>query len=72
MPTPDFPFRRRHRAGIRRFHIPGLDSLAWLEARKPKRRKPGKDRDDGGVLVEPDRPLNLSGGATAPLEFEND
>jgi hypothetical protein len=49
--------------------------LAWREAqekRRGRRRKRGKDLDDGGVPVEPNRPRNLSGGAAAALEFEDD
>ena len=30
-----------------------------------------KDKDDGGVPVEPNRPLNLSGGAAEALEFDD-
>lgn len=33
-------------------------------------RRRDKDRDDGGVPVKPDRPNTLSGGAAAPLEFD--
>jgi hypothetical protein len=34
------------------------------------RRRKGKDPDRGGVPVEPNRPNTLSGGAAAPLEFD--
>jgi hypothetical protein len=34
------------------------------------RRRKGKDPDQGGVPVEPNRPSTLSGGAAAPLEFD--
>jgi len=40
----------------------------WLTSRRPKR---GKDLDDGGVPVEPNKPNTLSGGAAAELEFDN-
>jgi len=39
---------------------------------EPRRSdRPGDgELDGGGVTVEPDRPLGLSGGAAAPLEFD--
>ena len=42
--------------------------LRW----RSTRRKPRPDPEAGGVPVSPDRPKNLSGGAAAALEFEND
>lgn len=36
-----------------------------------KRRGKGKDLDRGGVPVEPNRPNSLTGGAAAPLEFND-
>jgi hypothetical protein len=36
------------------------------------RRRKGKDPDQGGVPVEPNRPNTLTGGAAAPLEFEGE
>jgi hypothetical protein len=36
------------------------------------RRKPGREPDAGGVPATPDRPKNLSGGAAAAMEFEDD
>ena len=45
----------------------------WAEAQERKlRRRRRKDLDDGGVPVAPDKPGNLSGGAAAALEFEDD
>ena len=43
-------------------------SLRW----RSTRRRPEADPEAGGVPVSPDRPRNLSGGAAAALEFEND
>ncbi|UVO49850.1 hypothetical protein M0208_04690 [Sphingomonas sp. SUN019] len=72
MPTHDHSPRRlsverllraQERAGLRR-----------LVARFKKRdRKPKRPADDGGegVPVEPNRPNNLTGGATAALEFDD-
>ena len=39
----------------------------------PKRRKPPRNKGGGSetVLVEPDRPKLGSGGAEAPLEFDD-
>jgi hypothetical protein len=41
--------------------------LRWLR----HRRNRDKDKDDGGVPVEPNRPNTLSGGAAAELEFDD-
>jgi hypothetical protein len=48
--------------------------LAQIEAmrRDRKRRRPGKDRDAGGVPVKPNRPKNLEGGAAVALDFGTD
>jgi len=35
-----------------------------------RRGKRGRDLDDGGVPVEPNKPRNLEGGAAAALEFD--
>ena len=59
IPIPSFPPRPPFSATI----------LAALMA-AGRRRKP-KDKDKGGVPVEPDRPRNLSGGAAAELEFDD-
>ena len=60
MPNPDrlTPSRRPFK----------MSMLAWIMAQK--RRRPGKKFDDGGVPVEPNRPNTLTGGAAAPLEFD--
>ena len=66
MPFPD-PFRSHRKL------LHGLLALDWLHAQKrsrPRRRR--KDFDDGGVLVEPNKPKNLSGGAAAALEFDDE
>ena len=46
----------------------------WAEVheRRRRRRRRRKDLDDGGVPVEPNKPLNLSGGAAAALEFDDE
>ena len=66
MPMPHFPPRHR-----RRPFAAGFPAHLWMEAASRKKRKPGKDLDDGGVPVEPDRPRNLTGGAAAELEFRD-
>ena len=67
MPFPN-PFRAHRKHDHR--HSFNLEALAW-QARKKRPRRP-KDLDEGGVPVEPNRPKNLSGGAAAALEFEDD
>ena len=74
MGFPD-PFRAHRKHGGR--HRFNLDMLAWSQAQEERRRrrqKPNrrKDLDDGGVPVEPDKPRNLSGGAAAALEFDDE
>ena len=73
MPFPD-PFRMHRKHGLG--HGIALHILAWSEAQEKRRRRRrarrGKDLDDGGVPVEPNKPKNLSGGAAAALEFEDD
>lgn len=39
---------------------------------RPRRPRGGKRPSAGGVLVTPDNPRGLSGGAAAPLEFDRD
>ncbi|MFN3725344.1 MAG: hypothetical protein ACK4SZ_03460 [Allosphingosinicella sp.] len=65
MPTPDIPSRRPRRRV-------SWHALAAALHAKRKRRPPGKDHDPGGVPVEPDSPRDLSGGAAAPLDFEDE
>jgi hypothetical protein len=67
MPTPDIPPRKSRRPDTLSIAI-----LAFINALNRKRRRPGKDRDVGGVPVEPNSPRGLSGGAAAPLDFENE
>ena len=72
MPFPD-PFRAHRKHGLT--HAFNLHILAWLDAqqqRSRRRRGRRKDLDDGGVPVEPNKPKNLSGGAAAALEFDDD
>ena len=47
-------------------------SVDWNWGPVRKRRRRGPEAEDGGVPVTPDRPRNLSGGAAAALDFEND
>ncbi len=71
MPTPDFPSHRRRR-NVGRSSLPRRSAyLAVMEAMKRRRGQPGKELDEGGVPVEPDRPRNLEGGAAAELDFED-
>ena len=59
--SPRFPFRD------------ALQMAEWAEAQeRRRRRRRRKDLDEGGVPVEPNKPHNLSGGAAANLEFEDD
>ncbi len=71
MPRPD-PIERkiRREVGGRSF-TPGFARIAWIGALPRGKRKPKKDKDGGGVPVEPDRPRNLSGGAAAALEYDD-
>lgn len=70
MPFPD-PFRPNRKHG--RAHAFNLHMLAWSEVQeKRRRRRRRKDLDEGGVPVEPDKPKNLSGGAAAALEFDDE
>jgi len=50
----------------------GRSPLDWLippylAGKRPRR---DRDKDDGGVPVEPNKPKNLTGGAAAELEFD--
>jgi hypothetical protein len=62
------PFRAHRKHGLD--HGLNLEALAWQARKKPPRRP--KNLDEGGVPVEPNKPKNLSGGAAAALEFEDD
>lgn len=59
-------------AAIRRALGSEAAYLAWLDATSRRRPRKGKDKDSGGVPVEPNRPNSLTGGAAAPLEFDSD
>jgi hypothetical protein len=50
-----------------------LDRLVppFLRRASPGRRTREKDKDDGGVPVEPNKPNTLTGGAAAELEFDD-
>lgn len=60
MPVPDHPPPKRRRPAQGPLRI-----ARWFK--RGKRR----DKDDGGVPVEPNRPNTLSGGAAAELEFDD-
>ena len=73
MHFPD-PFRaHRKHGGLHAFNLHILALSQALEERR-RRRKPSRrrDLDDGGVPVEPNKPKNLSGGAAAALEFDDE
>ncbi len=70
MPFPDFlhPHRKHGRGLDFRLRL-----AAWSESQeKRRRRRRRKDLDDGGVPVEPNKPKNLTGGAAAALEFDDE
>jgi hypothetical protein len=69
MPPPPLPPRPHPFEGPLR-RSSGLATLA-LVAMLTRRRK-GKDPDQVGVPVEPNRPNTLSGGAAAALEFDGE
>ncbi|MBV9930165.1 MAG: hypothetical protein JO013_04390 [Alphaproteobacteria bacterium] len=52
-----------------RSRLATLALVAMLTRRRDGKGK-GKDPDQGGVPVEPNRPNTLTGGAAAALEFE--
>jgi hypothetical protein len=62
--------RRSIRSGRRR-RTPLDDFAAYLNNLRRPRRNGGKDKDDGGVPVDPTRPNTLTGGAAAELEFDD-
>lgn len=65
MARPKFPTSR-----VRTQRARGTASyIAWL--RSIDHRPKPKDKDSGGLPVEPDRPLNLSGGAAEALEYDD-
>ena len=64
MPLPDPTGRMRTPRRRPRNLIPDWMKFALL------RRRRDKDLEEGGVPVEPNRPNTLSGGAAAPLEYD--
>jgi hypothetical protein len=71
MPRPDPPTRKRlrHLSGSA---LPFPGGYRFLDTLPRKRGRKGRDRDEGGVPVEPNRPNTLSGGATAALDSEGE
>ncbi|MEA3062840.1 MAG: hypothetical protein QOJ94_2621 [Sphingomonadales bacterium] len=69
--TPDFPPRSPRRDVGGRSFVPGFRWLAWTEALKRRKRRHGRDGDQGGAPAAPDRPMNLTGGGAAELDFED-
>ena len=63
--------KRRRPTATRDPRPSSLGFAAYLGNLGRHRRKGGKDLDDGGVPVEPNRPSTLSGGAAAELEFDD-
>ena len=64
--------RRSYRPrGGRRTLEDSFRRYLWLSPRKSRKRGKDKDKDDGGVPVEPNKPNTLSGGAAAELEFDD-
>ena len=47
------------------------DAEAHMSKLRQRWKRPKRDLDEGGVPVEPNWPRDLSGGAAAPLEFDN-
>lgn len=72
MPRHDFPRPRLRRDVGGESFTPGMGWRAWVEERRFRRRRKPKPGEDGGVPVEPDKPRNLSGGAAAALEFDEE
>lgn len=60
-----------HRITIRlgRHEAPRLHIAEWTRWLKSQRPRHPKGKEDG-VLVEPNRPNTLGGGAAAPLDFD--
>ena len=65
---PPIPRRKLLRDVGGRWFTPGSGDPRLPRPPKRNKRRPGKDPDSGGVPAEPDRPLNLSGGAAAELD----
>jgi hypothetical protein len=61
--------RRSYHSRAKRSPLDGF--AAYLRFLNRPRRSRGKDPEDGGVPVEPNRPNTLSGGAAAELEFDD-
>ena len=72
MPQDDFSPKGTRRDVTGRSFTLGFPYLAWVDAQQPKKRRPAKRKDEGGVSVDPRRPQNLFGGAAAEIDFVDD
>ena len=73
MPRADIPhpIEEAIRRALRGVPKPWRDTIAdQMLGRRRRKGKRGRDLDDGGVPVEPNKPRNLEGGAAAALEFD--
>lgn len=71
MPRHDFSQPRPRKDIGGESFTPGFGYLAWVEERRPKRRKP-RNKDEGGVPADPRKPKGLSGGAAVELDIEDE
>lgn len=69
MPRRDLP--PRPRLPIGRSLPRGFTYLLLAQALRRRKGRPPREGDSGGVPVEPDRPLGLSGGAAAEPDFDD-
>ena len=74
MPRANVPdlIEQEVRRALRGIPRPWRDTVAdQILGRRKRLGKSGRDPDDGGVPVEPNKPRGLEGGAAAPLEFDD-
>ena len=62
---------RKHPIRRRRSPMDMLRGFPDLTPPPDRKWRRPRDKDEGGVPVEPDNPRNLSGGAAAELEFDD-
>lgn len=70
MPNPDEPTRKPRKDLGGPAPSSGIGGFRSPYPQLRRKRRDGRERDEGGVPVEPDRPNTLGGGAAAPLDFE--